>query len=487
MINKILKKLKEKTQGIIIVQVMVFSAVALMMIAALSSWAATSIKAGTIIYSREQAFQSSEAGIDYYRWHLAHSPSDYQDGTTGSGPYVHALLDKNGNTVGHFSLTISPPASGSTLVKIKSVGSSAQNSSYVREIESQVAKPSIADHAFVSNANMRFGEGTEVFGPIHSNGGIRFDGLAHNLVTSGVATYTDTDSDACTGAKSYGVHTCVSPKDPTSPTKLPSRPDVFAAGRQMSQPTIDFSGFASDMSNLKTLAQSSSGFYLDAAGTGYVGYHMVLKTNGTFDLYKISAWASLGLCSSSPSGTPSWSVGTETLVGNYNFPSNGIIFLQDNIVIDGQIDGARLTIAAALLPAPTDTSKYKNIIINNNLLYTNFDGTDSLGLVGQGGVMVGLNSADQLTIDGALMAQNNIVGRFYYNGTGNRCPNKSQTSITLYGMIASYGRYGFAYSDGTGYTTRNINYDANLLYAPPPSFPLTSDQYQILSWQEVYN
>lgn len=214
---------------------------------------------------------------------------------------------------------------------------------------------------------------------------------------------------------------------------------------------------------------------------------MVLKTNDTFDLYKISAWAALGTCSSSPSGTPSWSVGTQTPVGNYAFPANGIIFMQDNIVIDGQINGARLTIAAALLPAPSDTSLFKNIIINNNLLYTNFDGTDSLGLVGQRGVMVGLFSADTLTVDGALMAQNNIVGRFYYSGSGNNCPNKNRTSITLYGMIASYGRYGFAYSDGTGYITRNINYDANLLYAPPPSFPLTSDQYQILSWQEVYN
>jgi hypothetical protein len=54
-------------------------------------------------------------------------------------------------------------------------------------------------------------------------------------------------------------------------------------------------------------------------------------------------------------------------------------------------------------------------------------------------------------------------------------------------MIASYARYGFAYTDGTGYNIRNINYDANLLYAPPPSFPLTSDQYEILSWQEVKN
>ena len=52
-------------------------------------------------------------------------------------------------------------------------------------------------------------------------------------------------------------------------------------------------------------------------------------------------------------------------------------------------------------------------------------------------------------------------------------------------MIGSYQRYGFAYTDGTGYQTRNLIYDVNLLYGPPPSFPLTTDTYQTISWEEV--
>lgn len=51
-------------------------------------------------------------------------------------------------------------------------------------------------------------------------------------------------------------------------------------------------------------------------------------------------------------------------------------------------------------------------------------------------------------------------------------------------MIATNIRYGFAYTDGTGYSSRDIIYDANLLYAPPPSFPLSGNQYQVLSWTE---
>ena len=485
MIKKNNYKINSRNKGSLIVQALVFGSVSIVIITGLTSFAATSIKLGRLTHIKEQAFQSAEAGVDYYRWHLAHAVSDYQDGTGTAGPYVHSLIDKDGNIAGEFSLTITPPISGSSVVNIQSDGTSSADPAQVRKIATRVAMPSIAENAFAGNNNMAFGIGTEIFGPVKSNGGIRFDGYAHNIVKSGVATYNDTDGGACGGNNSYGVHTCVGTDDPKYPTTLPSRPDVFGAGRQMSQPTIDFSGFTADIGNLKTLAQSADGFYRDASGAGFVGYHMVLKTDDTFDLYKINTWASRGTCNGSGSESLSWSIGTETLQGNYAFPVNGVIFVQDHIVINGTINSARLTIVAALLPEPV-SSQYKNIIINNDLNYTNTDGTDSIGLVAQGGVKVGLISEDDLNIAGALMAQHNSVGRFFYTGNSS-CIYKSRSVLTLYGMIASYARYGFAYGSpaSTGYTTRNINYDANLLYAPPPHFPLTSNQYQILSWQEV--
>ena len=60
-----------------------------------------------------------------------------------------------------------------------------------------------------------------------------------------------------------------------------------------------------------------------------------------------------------------------------------------------------------------------------------------------------------------------------------------RSTINLNGMIATNQRYGFAYTDNTGYQTRNITYDSNLLYAPPPTFPLASSQYQMISWDQV--
>ena len=94
-----------------------------------------------------------------------------------------------------------------------------------------------------------------------------------------------------------------------------------------------------------------------------------------------------------------------------------------------------------------------------------------------------MESADTLEIDAALIAKNGRVGRYYYNASCH--PYNERTKIRLYGMIATNQRYGFAYTDNTGYEIRNITYDGNLLYGPPPSFPLTSDQYSTISWREL--
>lgn len=478
-----IKKILKSQKGQILILMIVFGSIAVYFLGALVSWASLNIKAGRQALNRERALQIAEAGIDYYRWHLAHAPTDFQDGTGAPGPYVHDFRDKDGNIIGQFSLDITSPPLGSTLVRVKSTGNVMAETPLSREIAVQFAKPSIAKYAAAANDVMRFGAGTEVFGPIHSNQGIRFDGLAHNVVTSAVASYDDPDHS---GGNEFGVHTHVAPTDPLPPFPVPQRTDVFEVGRQFPVPALDFAGITADLAQMKTDAQTN-GFYRPSAGA--LGYHVVLKTDDTFDLYRVTGLVNPPSgCTNSAgqSGWGTWSIQNQQLIGNYPFPANGIIFLEDDIFVDGQINGGRLTIVAAFLP---DNPPFrKNIIVNNDLLYTNYDGSDVLGLIAQGNVTVGLVSEDDLRIDAALIAQNGRVGRYYYRppgGGSQRCsPNHVRQIITLWGMIATNQRYGFAYTDGTGYQTRNLNYDGSLLYGPPPSFPLTSDQYVTLTWEE---
>jgi len=461
-------------QGQILVQALVFGVIAVIFISGLVPWITIGIKSSRQTINREQAIQIAEAGIDYYRWHLAHAPHDYQDGTGEAGPYIHDFRDKNGDIIGQFILNITPPPLGSSLITVESTGKIIADANISRSITTELVKPSIATYAVAANDIMRFGVGTEVFGPVRSNKGIRFDGIAHNIVSSAVADYDDPDH---TGLKEFGVHTHISPVDPLPPAPVPSRPDVFETGRQFPVPAIDFTGITTDLAEMRIDAVAN-GFHRTSSGD--LGYHVVLKTNDTFDLYRITKFvrAPSGCENQSQSGWGTWSISNQSLINNFPFPVNGIIFLEDNVFVDGQISTAFLTIVAADF-----SDSLKNIIINNDLLYTTYDGEDAIGLIAQGNINIGMVSEDDLRIDAALVAQNGRAGRYYY--PSDCSPYNIRQIITAYGMIATNQRYGFAYTDGNGYQIRNIVYDANFLYSPPPSFPLTSEKYITISWKET--
>jgi hypothetical protein len=480
-----MKKKSTYTNGVILINALIFAGIAITVTIGLTNWGATVLKTTRTLSAREQAFQLAEAGIEYYRWHLAHAATDYTDGTGGQpGPYLHNVTDADGDVIGRYELTITPPPIGSTIVKVKSKGVLASDETITRSIQATLAIPSLAKFAVVANNDMRFGAGTEIFGPVHSNGGVRFDGVSHNLVTSSKTTYDDPDDG--NSQQKFAVYTTVNPIDPNPPAAVPSRPDVFIAGRQFPVQSFDFAGLTFDLAQMKADAQAN-GRYIAASGAQ--GYRILLKDNDTFDLYRVNSLRSAPSgCTNSANqtGWGTWSVNSQTLISSsQTFPANGIIFVEDHIWVEGEIDGARLTIAAGRFPDNAATRR--SITVNKNLLYNSYDGTDVLALIAQDNIHVGLVSDNVFRIDAALIAQNGRVGRYYYD---NDCRLDGtnyydRNTITLFGMIATNQRYGFAYTNGTGYDIRNITYDTNLLYGPPPSFPLTSSQYQTISWQEV--
>ncbi len=471
------------------------------------------------LYYKEQAFAAAEAGFEYYRWHLAHVPDDF---TADTG--VHDFKNAYGDVIGQYNLAVTPPSVGSSVVTITSTGYTTKKPNVKRVIVAQMGIPSFAKYAVVANADMRFGEGTEVFGPIHSNGGIRFDGLAHNLVTSAQPDYDDPDHS---GNNEYGVHTHVNVPPATGinsafrpleapPSALATRSDVFAAGRQVGIPAIDFNGITSDLATLKTKSLSG-GIHLDASGAQ--GYHLTLRTDGKIDMRIVNSqlrcqylsggsWKDYGICSSNFNRTctqnnqcnyctgddsltcsnnsdcssqgagtcvttgiscmqSSFSIGTRngdetsfTYSGlsslGYTLPANGIIFAEDDIWIDGQINGSRLTIVAAREPLASGSA---NIYLNKNLTYTNYDGTDVIGLISQQNILVGFFSANNLRVDGAFIAQNGRVGRAYYGAGFTSSTNNANFQLYPTGgqCVANPSRTCTINSDCTNYCQGNAS------------------------------
>src|SRR3989338_4945089 len=99
---------------------------------------------------------------------------------------------------------------------------------------------------------------------------------------------------------------------------------------------------------MKTDAQIA-GKYFDPSGAQ--GYKIVMKTNGTFDLYRVTSLVNPPSgCTNSQTGWGTWSVNASTFISNYAYPENGIIFVEDNVWVEGTLNATRVVIASARFP-----------------------------------------------------------------------------------------------------------------------------------------
>jgi hypothetical protein len=397
--------------------------------------------------------------------------------------YQDNLIDPEGGVIGTYFIEAERPISGSTIVIVKSTGWTSQNPDLKRTVQVRFRRPSWSEYAVLANDFMRFGPGTEVFGKIHSNKGIRFDGTAHNIVSSLSATHDDPDHS---GGNEFGVHTHVNIPPATGvndtyrpleapPNPVSNRNDVFLIGREFPVPEVSFTGVSADLSFMKEQASSGHGQYFDSS----YGRRIILKSDGTMDVCKVRTYDTDTYAITryrTNTGHSTCSSCSGQCLVNYPIPDNGIIFVENNIWLEGTINNKKVTIVAANTLGWTSRDIYIGM---NNLLYTNFDGSDIIGLIAQGNISVIRDSLNNLTIDGALIAQTGRVGRNYYSSH-----SYDKDTITVNGSLATNIRYGFAYTDGTGYNNRILNFDNNLLYFPPPYFPTGTD-YFIDLWEEL--
>jgi hypothetical protein len=415
--------------------------------------------------NREQALQIAEAGINYYQWHLAHYPTDYKDGTGVAGPYVHDYIDYDTQAVvGQFILTITPPSTGSTIVTISSTGSTIANPATQRTITARYGIPSLALYSFLSNAVIWIGSSETVGGQMQSNNGIRFDGTGNAPIGSAKSTYTcPTGQGSPCPAVKNGV--------------WGSATQAVKNFWQFPVPAVDFSALTSNLSSMKGLAQSA-GIYLPPSNAN--GYSLVFNSAGTVSVYKVTslrntpdAWDINGVAHNE-----NIDYQNRSLQYTVAIPSNGIIYIEDDTWVEGTVKG-RVMVATAKLPYVASTAP--SIYIPNNIVYAAKDGTNVLGLISQQDVIVTYYAPNTLEINAALVAQNGSAQFYYYN------PPRVKTTITVYGSIMTFGQWTWTWVNGSGtnvsgYTNTVSNYDTNLLYAPPPSFPLSSAGYKQLTW-----
>lgn len=453
-----------------------------MLLTALSGYIFVQKKVELAKEHRSKAFQMAEAGLEYYRWHLAHWPNDLQDGTGQPGPYVHSVTDPEGGTIGYYSLDISGGqfCGKTNTVEITSTGWTVDDPTYKRVLFARYTKPTVANYSTITNSNVWVGSDRVISGPYHSNGGIRMDGTHNADVTSSLTTWSCTSSFGC------------------SPTS--NQNGVFGAGGpsnlwKFPVPTVDFNGITVDLAEIKGLA-TSTGIYVAPSG-GY-GWHVTFKDNGTMELRKvvgaIQVWGYSIENGWQQERTVMSNVQNETT--SIILPSCPVIFVEDNVWVDGVVLDYVTLAAADVTAAGVDRS----LIINGNITYASTTG-NGLTLIGEKDVLIGLQVPDVMTINGVFIAQKGRFGRNHYCETdctstaGNQGLPGSldeyvyRTSLTTNGTVVSNGRVGTKWTSGgtfiSGFSNRYDNFDRTLAEYPPPFTPTISDDYEFVRWSDV--
>ena len=419
-------KIKQTSLGSISILVLLLGMVAAMAVGALIM-----VTVGQVEYARrqvigEQALGVAESGINYYRWHLAHSPKEF---TADTGE--HAYNDPGGVKQGTFNIEVTPPPSGSTVVTVASTGWLNDNPDIKRKVVATYGIPALTQYAMLNNSNVWFGQGMTVDGPVMTNGGIRQDGANNSTLSTSKATYT------------CGVETGCEPAE--------TKPGIWGKGGpaelwQFPVSNVDFANIRIDFDTMAKAASGSAGLYL--ANSGKQGYHIVFLDDGTFKVYRVET----------TDFYPGWSqdygcqnlyqnIKKETLLNTYNVADKPIIFAQDTLWVNGVVKG-KTTVVAAQMPVE---SFPRDIWIPDNLVYLDRSGANQLGLIASRDIIFAKDVPKDFEVNGALLAQSSRVLRHHYNYDGCKDGNPANKNLlTIYGSVISNLMSYWNYSGGGG-------------------------------------
>lgn len=458
---------------------LVFSSVLLTIVTSMIGFAVVQSRVITTKIQYEQAGQIAEAGLNYYKWYLAHYPNDITHGTGLPGPYVFTYYDPEGEAIGEYALEIqSTELCGETnSVRIESVGHTYNNPDIKRQLSARYARPTVADYAFILNSSVWAGPDRVITGPYHSNGGVKMDGHNQSTVTSNLESWTCTSSFGCTPSSvEDGVFTTTA----NANTALFDSPS----------PPVNFAGITVDLNTIKNKAETGGGLYFPkiSQGNKRFGYKVTFNGDGTVTTRRVNGTLKVKGYSSENG----WQIERPIITSNNNLETHiipadcPVLFFEDNVWLEGTVSG-KVTMGVGNLINPSEP---RSIILHNNILYSSATSSGLLA-VSQNNILVGLEVPDDMIVNGIYIAQNGRYGRNHYSAdylNNTYDPYVIRNSLTMSGTIVSNGRVGTQWTSGgattSGFLSRSNAYDRLLAADPPPFIPVTSDVYQFHEWRD---
>lgn len=469
-----------KKSGSVVLLVLVFGGIFFAVLAALSGFVLTENRAQDVTRERAEAFTIAEAGLQYYRWFLSHFAGNTQNGTGHNGPFTIPYADPEGGTAGSYTLSIVGNSACGVIqsIDVTSKGVPTDAPSVSNTLWARYAPPSVAAYSYIIAASVWAGPDRIINGPYHSNGGVRMDGTANAPVTSSLSSWDCTTNFGCNPAQH-------------------SAPGVVGSGGNQNlwsypTPQVDFSSI--DFTLLKTTAQTSGKYFARvSSGTGAsanIGWHIVFNSNGTYTVKQVTSVTgnTVTPINSTDSTTDYSVIAGEGSANTYTLPSScGLIFVEDNVWLEGTIP-QKVTVVAG----DDDQNIQDNAYLRGNLQYAAHDGSDGLTVIARHDVLISGDSPQTMTLNGIFIADNGAFGRnLFLNGSKCNSSYEPRTQLNILGTTVSSLRTGTQWSpiscgSGTaaGYLGRIDSFDRQNVVNPPPFTPITSTQWQFVSWQQ---
>ncbi len=395
----------------------------------------------------DSAFQAAEAGIDDYiaklvddRLYYAHQvhPGEATrrdaGGSTvaGGNAWAYSLVWTYPNGYDNwrqlvngyeYSLQVTPPTAGSLSIKILATGRKVGSTTDMRRIEVLVRPSSLADFQRVVNGNVSWGSTATTNGKLYAAGTIDHDGHAYaDMYAENNVTGSVTMHN---GAQKYD-HTNI---------------------RTVIKNPVNFNALLASLVDIQRASQVA-GVYLDDPTKA--AWRLVFQSNGTFTARSCTLNGGQDPAAAAPI------CGSTT---TYNVPSNGAVYTAQTAVVSGAVNG-RVTVGSN-----------DDIVIADNISRITA-GDDVLGLVAKNDVLGATYTPYNLTWYASVIAQSGTWRGWTSDG--------SHGTMTWYG--SSTTNLG---GDWVMFDTRDYSYDPNLLYLPPPWFPVIEDAYTIVLFREL--
>ncbi len=460
-------------KGATVTLALVFGGIFLILLGGVLGFLFNQLRQAERILAFEQALAVAEAGLHYFKWCL-------NNNLGGSCQLSKQVQDLQGRVLGSFTIEPTPELSCGQAMswKVSSRGTINRFPDLQRTLKTKYAKASVAKYSFLLNDNVWAGSDRIIRGLYHSNGGIRMDGLNLSLVTS------SKDQWLCT--QSFGCTTCPTSQGCTFASGQCTCPGVFGSGQnsdlwQWPVPPFDFEGITVDLADIKSAAQSSDQYFPPVTNINPrgKGWHIVFQPDGTAQVRIITQLRRHRAYSIQEGWHwDEFSIQQEYLYTTLSLlPTCQVIFVEDNLWLEGQVRG-KISVASANLINP---NKDTDIILVNNITYTD-NNSDGLGVIGERNVLISPDSPNNMELRGVYIAQKGRFGRNHY-------PNNFRDTLVITGSIVSNQRVGSKWGSGgqflSGYANRENYFDQNLVYSPPPFVPSISQEYELVNWEEV--